>query len=231
MRPRMRDLPGAICDLDARPVRNRTGGYGPRHPFRGQTKKPARRLAFSWPKAGEELLLRGFLGSGGRSSSGSGGRSSSSGGSRSGSSSGSRSGSSGSGRGSSSGSGRSGSSSSGFSGLRSFSSRLRCFNLGRFGGLRGFGLATSRYSQGEEGSYEERLLHMSKILNVMEIRGQLVDRNVSISINRGSYHDGEHEWCGTASAWPGFCLTGRLSWSANRGVTAPTIPQSAAARD
>lgn len=115
-------------------------------------KKPARRLAFSCPKAGKDLLLC-FGSSGSRSSGGSGSRGSGGSGSRS-----------------------SGSSGSGFSGLRSF-------NLGRFSGLRGFGFATSGHSQGEEGSYEERVLHFSEILNVMELLGQLVDRNVAVSVN------------------------------------------------
>ena len=139
-------------------------------------KKPARRLAFSCPKAGKDLLLC-FGSSGSRSSGGSGSRGSGGSGSRGGGGSGSRSsGGSGSRGSGGSGSRSSGSSGSGFSGLRSF-------NLGRFSGLRGFGFATSGHSQGEEGSYEERVLHFSEILNVMELLGQLVDRNVAVSVN------------------------------------------------
>ena len=137
-------------------------------------KKPTRRSAFACPKAGEELLLR--RSGGGSSRSGSGG-SSSSRGSSSGSS---------SSRGSSSGSSSRGSGFSSlgrFSRLRSFSSGLRRFDFGRLGGLRGFGFAASGNSQREESSYEERLLHFGEFLNVMELIGQLVDRNVSISIN------------------------------------------------
>ena len=149
-----------------------------------KTKKPARRLAFSCPKAGEELLLRrsGSRSSSSRSSSAS-SRGSSSASSRSSSSASSR---------SSSSSSRSGSS---VGRLRSFSSRLRSFYFGRLSGLRGFGLATSGHSEGEEGSYEERLLHLSEILNVMELHGQLVDRNVSIAINREFYHAVDYLWC------------------------------------
>lgn len=156
------------------------------------TKKPARRLAFSCPKAREELLLRGGGSSGSRSSSGSSGRSSGSSGSRSSGGCSSR---SSSGCGSRSGS----SSSSGFGGLRSFSSSsgvggLRSFSSGSRGrgssgsgssgrGSGGFGFATSRHSQGEEGSDEERLFHFGEILNVMEILDQLVDRYVAVSVN------------------------------------------------
>jgi hypothetical protein len=127
-------------------------------------KKADPKVGFFCPKAGEELLLRGSSGSRssssgcGRSSGGSGSRSSSSGGGRSSGGSGSRSSSSGGGRSSSCGS-------SSFSGLRSFSSGLRCFNLGGFSRLRGFGLATSGHSQGEEGSYEERLLHVISFID------------------------------------------------------------------
>jgi hypothetical protein len=178
----MTGSPGATSDPELQglgiPSRERS-----RHESRGQ-KKPARRLAFSCPKAGEELLLRR---SGRRSSRSSGGRSS-----RSSSGSGGR---GGSGRrssrstgGGSSGRGGSVSSLGGFSGLRSFSSGLRRFDLGRLGRLRGFGLAASGNSQREEGSYEERLVHFGKFLNVMELIGQLVDRNVSISINFLFYH-------------------------------------------
>jgi hypothetical protein len=156
--------------------------------------RPEGRL-FSCPKAGEELLLRAFLGTfdgtlggtlgGVRShfghvSSGSGG---SGGGGSSGGGSSSRSGSGGS-----SSRGSSVSSLGGFGRLRSFSSGLRRFDLGRLGRLRGFGLAASGNSQGEEGGYEERLLHFVEFLNVMELIGQLVDRNVSISINFLFYH-------------------------------------------
>jgi hypothetical protein len=185
------------------------------------TKKPARRLAFSCPKAGEELLLRAFLGtfdgtlggtlgdfgghlggslSGTRSSSSGSGRSSSSSSSRSSSSGSGRSSGSSSGRSSSSGSGRSSSGSSGRSSSSSGSriSGFRRFDLGRLSGLRGFGLAASGNSQGEEGGYEERLLHFDKFLNVMELIGQLVDRNVSISISRLFYHGKRNTWCTTA---------------------------------
>jgi len=117
-------------------------------------KKPARRLASSCPKADEELLLR-------RVSS----RGSSRSGSRSGSVSGFR-----------SVSGRCGS--RGSSGSRSGSSSRSSSR-----GCGGFGFATSGHSQGEEGSDEERLLHFSEILNVMEVLGQLVDRNVAVSVN------------------------------------------------
>jgi hypothetical protein len=143
-------------------------------------------LAFFCPKAGEELLLRGS--SSGRSSSSS-GRSSSS---RSSSGSSSRSGGGSSGRRGGGSSGRRGGGSrSSISGLRRFSSGLRRFDFGRLGRLRGFGFATCGHSQGEEGSYEERLLHMSEFLNVMELRGQLVDRNVSISIGAHVITPGE----------------------------------------
>ena len=129
-------------------------------------KKPARRLAFLRPKAGEDLLLRRVSSRGGSrsSSSGSSGRSSSrSGGSRSSSSvSGLR-------------------SVSGRSGSRSRSSSGRRSGSGSGGG---FGLAASGHSQGEEGSYEERVFHFSEILNVMEIHGQLVDLNVAVSVNK-----------------------------------------------
>jgi hypothetical protein len=127
-------------------------------------KKADPKVGFFCPKAGEELLLRGSSGSrssssgGGRSSGGGGGRSRGSGSSRSSSSSGSRSSGSGGSRSSSS-------SGSSFSGLRSFSSGLRCFNLGGFSRLRGFGLAASGHSQGEEGSYEERLLHVISFID------------------------------------------------------------------
>jgi hypothetical protein len=47
----------------------------------------------------------------------------------------------------------------GISGLRGLSSGLGSFDLRGFGGLRGFGLAAGGNSQGEEGGYEERLLH------------------------------------------------------------------------
>jgi hypothetical protein len=49
--------------------------------------------------------------------------------------------------------------------LRSFSSRLRSFYFGRLSGLRGFGLATSGHSEGEEGGYEERLLHVISFID------------------------------------------------------------------
>ena len=154
-----------------------------------KTKKPARRLAFSCPKAGEELLLRR---SGSRSS---------------------------------------GVSLGGFSGLRSFSG-LRGFDLGGFSGLRGFGLATSGNSQGEEGGYEERLLHLSEILNVMELHGQLVDRNVSIAINREFYHAKDYLWCSTTSCGCLIsCFIARSCWSTNRDETVPTVLRSVAARD
>ncbi|MFH2088426.1 MAG: hypothetical protein ABIK82_12170 [Pseudomonadota bacterium] len=103
-------------------------------------KKPARRLAFSCPKAGEDLLL--CVSSSSRGSGGGCGRGGGGGGSRGGSSSG-------------------------------------C----RFSGLRGFGFATGGYSQGEEGSDEERVLHFSEILNVMEVLGQLIDCSVADSVN------------------------------------------------
>jgi hypothetical protein len=210
----MRASPGAIYEQETQRF-----GIPPRDTVPGMnvgdiTKKPARRLAFPCPKAGEELLLRAFLGTfdgtlGGTlggvrghfgnisSSRGS----SSRGGSRSGSS---RSGSSGSSTSSRSGGRGSGVSSlRSFSGLRSFSSGLRRFDLGRLSGLRGFGLAASGNSQGEEGGYEERLLHFDKFLNVMELIGQLVDRNVSISISRLFYHGKRNTWCTTASCWTG----------------------------
>jgi hypothetical protein len=136
----MRASPGAIFEREGQ---------------ESKTKKPARRLAFLCPKAGEELLL--CSGSSGRGGSGSGSRSGSGGGGRSGSGSGSRSSSgSGSRSGGSSGSRSGGSGGSSFSRLRSFSSGLRCLDRR----LRGFGFATSGHSQGEEGSYEERLLHL-----------------------------------------------------------------------
>jgi hypothetical protein len=155
---------------------------------RGPTKKPARRLAFSCPKAEEELLLRGggsrsSGGSGSRSGSSSSGRSSGGSGGRSGGGSGSRSSSGSGGRSGSSGGSRSGGSGSGsgrIGGLRRFD--LRSFNLRSFD-LRSFFLAAGGNSQGEEGGDEERLLHVYDFLNVMELLGQLVDRNVAITIN------------------------------------------------
>ena len=163
----------------------------------------ALRLAFSCPKAGEELLLRRSSGSssrGGGSGSGSRGSSSRSGGSGSSSGTSSR-----------GGSGASSGSCSSVGGLRSFSSRLRSFYFRRLNRLRGFGFAASGHGQSEEGSYEERLLHFGEILNVMELRGQLVDRNVSISIGRHVITPGMI--CATAqqlaSAMPGFRLKAR----------------------
>jgi hypothetical protein len=55
----------------------------------------------------------------------------------------------------------------GLGGLGSFGGGLRCFNLGRLGGLRGFGLAARGNSEGEECGYEERLFHVDEFLNVM----------------------------------------------------------------
>ena len=127
---------------------------------RCKEKRPARGLAFFCPRAGEELLLR-RSGRSSRSCSGSGsgsrGGSGSSSSSRSSGGSGSRS--------SASHAGHASHASLGISGLRGFSGGLGCFNLGGFGGLRGLGLATSGNSQGEEGGYEERLLHLISFID------------------------------------------------------------------
>lgn len=130
---------------------------------RRKEKRPARGLAFFCPRAGEELLLRRSSRSS-RSSSGSGSRGGS-GSSSSRSSGGSGSRSSASHAGHASLTGHASHASLGISGLRGFSSGLGCFDLGGFGGLRGLGLATSGNSQGEEGGYEERLLHVISFID------------------------------------------------------------------
>lgn len=172
----------------ARPRKGVPGRQGPRpgvlwipsSASASDIKKASPKAGFDCPKAGEDLLLGGSSrgGRGGRSGSRGSGSSSRSGsashaghashallGFHAGHASGGASHASHAG-GSASHAGHASHTGGSFGGLRSLSSGLRSFGLGRLGGLRGFGLAASGETQGEQGSYEERLLHLSSSLTL-----------------------------------------------------------------